>query len=88
MTLAAQSLVARYLVGEGARSAAILGVQLAGVGLITTDPGGPLEETDGVSNEVNTTPGLHYHYQISNAAQGVPVIEPILTHLLALNEQH
>jgi len=80
-------LLCRELVEEGARAAEILGVQLAGVDLITTDPGKPLEETDGVINEVNTTPGLHYHYQISNAAQGVPVIVPILKHLLALNGQ-
>jgi D-alanine-D-alanine ligase-like ATP-grasp enzyme len=81
-------LLCRELIDEGARAAAILGVQLAGVDVITTDPGKPLRATDGVINEVNTTPGLHYHYQISNAAEGVPVIEPILKHLLALNEQH
>lgn len=78
-------MLCKELIDEGARAAEILGVQLAGVDLITTDPSKPLKETDGVINEVNTTPGLHYHYQISNVAQGVPVIEPILKHLLSLN---
>jgi len=35
------------LVSEGARAAEILGVQLAGVDMITTDTGRPLSETGG-----------------------------------------
>ncbi len=33
-----------------------------GVDIITTDPRIPLEESGGIVNEVNTTPGLHHHY--------------------------
>jgi hypothetical protein len=32
--------------------------------------------------EVNATPGLHYHYQLANGTQAVPVAIPILRTLL------
>lgn len=50
------------VVGIGARAAAAVGVRLAGVDVVTSDPGRPLEETGGAIIEVNTTPSLYYHY--------------------------
>ena len=48
---------------EDAESAArILRSDFVGVDLITTDPTVPLEKSGGVISEVNTTPGLHHHY--------------------------
>ncbi|QDU75747.1 Cyanophycin synthetase [Bremerella volcania] len=38
-----------------------LGIQLAGVDIITTDPSVPLEQSGGVVLEVNTTPGFYHH---------------------------
>ncbi|WDI41788.1 hypothetical protein [Bremerella sp. P1] len=38
-----------------------LGIQLAGVDIITADPSVPLEESGGVVLEMNTTPGLYHH---------------------------
>lgn len=76
------------VIREGARAATILDVKLAGVDLITTDPGRSLKEVGGVINEVNTTPGLHYHYQVCNRASRVAVVVPILHHLLGLTEHH
>ncbi len=76
------------VVRAGAAAAEILGVRLAGVDMITTDPGLPLQETGGVINEVNTTPGLHYHYQIRNRDAGRRVVEPILQEILARDHQH
>jgi len=53
------------LVLAGSRAAAVLGVRLAGVDVVTPDPGLPLDEAGGAIIEVNTTPGLHYHYMVS-----------------------
>lgn len=51
---------------KNAESAAkILNSQLVGVDFITADPTVPLEQSGGVINEVNTTPGLHHHYDSS-----------------------
>ena len=43
-------------------AAAIINSDFIGVDIITTDPSIPLEKTEGVVNEVNTTPALHHHY--------------------------
>ncbi|PQO25690.1 hypothetical protein C5Y96_23005 [Blastopirellula marina] len=39
-----------------------LGIQLAGVDIITPDASVPLSESGGVVLEVNTTPGLYHHF--------------------------
>jgi cyanophycin synthetase len=72
------------LLEQAARAAAALGVRLAGVDVITRDPAKSLDECGGVVNEVNTTPGLHFHYQVHNQAAMVPVAVPILRVLLGL----
>jgi cyanophycin synthetase len=69
---------------QAARAAAALGVRLAGVDVITRDPTKSLDECGGVVNEVNTTPGLHFHYQVHNQAAMMPVAVPILRVLLGL----
>lgn len=46
-------------------AAKILGSRLVGVDFITVDPTVSLEKSGGVINEVNTTPGLHHHYDSS-----------------------
>jgi cyanophycin synthetase len=61
-------------------AAAILKSRLVGVDFITVDPTVPLEKSGGVINEVNTTPGLHHHYDASRE----PFPEPALQILHAL----
>ncbi|UGS34600.1 Glutathione biosynthesis bifunctional protein GshAB [Capillimicrobium parvum] len=61
-----------------------LGVRLAGVDLVTADPSRPLRETGGVINEVNGTPALHRHYQVSDRQNLMPVAEPVLAYLLGI----
>jgi cyanophycin synthetase len=78
-----RALLGEALIAEGARAAAALGVRLAGVDIITTDPRVGLRQSGGVINEVNTTPGLHYHYQVRNHEAMVPVAAVILRSLLA-----
>ena len=70
---------------EDARTAVrTLGLRLAGVDLVTADPSRPLRETGGVINEVNGTPALHRHYQVSDRQNVMPVAEPVLAHPLGL----
>jgi cyanophycin synthetase len=70
------------LVDQGARAAAALGVRLAGVDVITPDPALPLEAAGGVVNEVNTTPGLHFHSQARDPGSRTRVAAAILRVLL------
>jgi cyanophycin synthetase len=63
--------------------AAWLGLELAGIDIITTDPSVPLELSGGVVGEVNTTPGLHHHYLIAEPDRVVPVAELIIDLLLS-----
>ncbi|MCJ7785448.1 MAG: hypothetical protein MUP41_16070 [Desulfobacterales bacterium] len=71
------------LVRQGARAAAIVGARLAGVDVITKDPTLPLE-APGAIIEVNTTPGLRFHYMVWNQEQRVEVAVPIMRCLLGL----
>jgi cyanophycin synthetase len=81
----ARAILGDTLIAQGARAAAVLGVRLAGVDVITPDPRVGLEENGGVINEVNTTPALHFHYQVRNREEMVPVAIPILRLLLESN---
>jgi D-alanine-D-alanine ligase-like ATP-grasp enzyme len=68
------------IVAAGARAAASLHVRLAGIDIITTDPGRPLEASGGVVIEVNTTPNFYYHYHKKDGR--FPVAIHVLEHLL------
>jgi cyanophycin synthetase len=71
------------LVADATRAADAVGVRLAGVDVITNDPGVSLRDSGGAVLEVNATPGLHYHYEVRDPAGAVPVAELILERLLA-----
>jgi cyanophycin synthetase len=60
------SSIGQELRDEGAAAARALGVRLAGVEVITTDPSVSLQKSIGAIIEVNTTPGLHHHYLVRN----------------------
>ncbi|HKC46053.1 MAG TPA: hypothetical protein VKB63_00525 [Gemmatimonadales bacterium] len=70
---------------EGARAAATLGVSLAAIDVITPNPRVSLGEANGVIIEVNSTPGLHHHYNVRNP-DGVDVAGPLLRCLLGLHD--
>lgn len=78
--VSATSLLCKSIIEDGAAAAAAVGVRLAGVDVVTPDPGVPLAESGGVILEVNTTPGYHYHYYQRDG--GVAVAVPILSWLL------
>ncbi len=71
------------LAQQGARAAAIVGARLAGVDVITKDPTLPIEAS-GAIIEVNTTPGIRFHYLVWNQEQRVEVAVPIMRYLLGL----
>ena len=56
---------------------------LAGVDLIAPDVALPLEESGGMVNEINTTPGLHHHVLVSDPAAGADVGVLVLDRLLS-----
>ena len=70
------------VVKAGAAAAAALGVRLAGVDVITPDRSMPLGDVGGAVIEVNTGPGLHYHYMTESAP--TPVASIILKRLCGL----
>jgi D-alanine-D-alanine ligase-like ATP-grasp enzyme len=69
------------IVADGARAAALAGVRLAGIDVITTDPQRPLRETGGVVLEVNSPPGYFWHYHKRDGA--FPIAVHVLGCLLA-----
>jgi cyanophycin synthetase len=77
--------VSAELVDEAATAARAVGVRLASVEVITPDLTRSLRDAGGVVLEVNGTPGLHYHYVVSDPASAVPVAVPILAKLLGLS---
>ena len=75
--------------GQMRAAATALGVRLASIEVIAPGIQQPLEDCGGTIIEVNTTPGLHYHYQLGEGPAGgmdsrtaVPVAVPILLRLL------
>jgi len=70
------------LVDPARRAAALLGVRLAGVDIITTDPSRELQASGGVILEVNPLPGLAHHYDVADQDRATRVAIPVLAHLL------
>ena len=74
-------LVCQDLITHSVRAAGILNSKFAGVDIITLDPTKPLRETGGAIIEINTTPGLHHHYNLMNEQNPPPALY-VLRHLL------
>jgi D-alanine-D-alanine ligase-like ATP-grasp enzyme len=72
------------VVAAGTRAAGALGVRLAGVDIISADIGTSLERSGGVVSEINTTPGLHWHYLVAPDSPRVEVAQIIARRLLGL----
>jgi len=73
---------------ETARKAVVkLGIIFAGVDLITTDPTAPLGDVGGAVIEVNSTPGLHHHYNLKNQPVEKQPAEIVLKYLLSENSR-
>lgn len=75
--------VSEDVIRETATAAGTIGVRLCGVDVITPDVKVPLEVSGGMIIEVNGTPGLTYHYDVSDRANATRVAVPILRMLLS-----
>ena len=75
--------VSDELVEQCRRAAALVGVRVAGVDIVTPDISRPLSNGHGAIVEVNGTPGLHYHYQVADTERATRVAVPVLERLLA-----
>lgn len=70
-------------VAMGERIARLFNLELVGVDLITPDVSQPLAAVDGVVNEINTNPGIHHHYLVSNPEAGEAVAPRIIDYILS-----
>jgi len=75
--------LAPQLIAQARAAQSAVGLRLAGVDVITTDPARPLAETGGVINEINGTPALHHHYLVADPDRATRVAIPILERLLS-----
>ncbi len=80
-THSAKHLLCDSVVRTGMKAAASVGARMAGVDIITRDPGAPLAAQGGVVIEVNTTPGFYWHYAKHDGA--CPVAQHVLQRLLS-----
>jgi cyanophycin synthetase len=68
------------------RIANFLNIYLAGFDIITSDINKSLDETGGVINEVNTTPGLDVIYKVTNCDADIDIAEIILRDMFNISE--
>lgn len=64
--------------------AKILDIYLAGFDIITSDISKPLNETNGVINEINTTPGFDVIYKVANSETPVDIADIVLRDIFNL----
>ena len=77
------SSVSPHVIDEATRAAVAMGLTLAGIDVVTPDLGRGLADAGGAIVDVNSPPGLHYHYLTANADQSRPVAIRVLERLLA-----
>ncbi len=70
------------IIQQGKSIVDYLGLELAGVDVITDDISIPLSKSNGYINEINTTPGLHLHTLIAEPENSYPVFRQVLEYLI------
>ena len=78
-----KNLVHPEIINMGRQLVKEFGVCFAGFDLICNDISIPLSASKGFINEINTTPGIHHHYLISNPSQGTAVAELVLEYMFS-----
>ncbi len=71
------------MIQKAREAAEVLRSRFVGVDFITADASKPLADTGGVINEVNTTPGLHHHYD--SESEKFPAVAPMILEALLQN---
>jgi len=64
------------------RAAKVVEARLAGIDIICSDPAVPLEVSGGAVIEVNTAPGLYYHYHRTDSS--IPIADRVLHRVFEL----
>lgn len=77
-----QDAVGDELAAEAVAATSAAGLRLAGVDVVTPDPGRGLTAAGGALVEVNATPGLHHHYLVRDSARTQRVAVTVLRRLL------
>lgn len=67
----------------GKEITSLLGLNLIGIDIMTTDISIPLDQSGGMINEINIPPGLHYHEMIANPEEAVAVGPRVLEFALS-----
>jgi D-alanine-D-alanine ligase-like ATP-grasp enzyme len=75
------NLVSHEIISRCSQIVNNIGVKFAGVDLICRDITGSFTSGNCYVGEINTTPGLHHHYLISNNSEGCQVAEVALRYL-------
>jgi cyanophycin synthetase len=68
------------LIEEARKASLALGSEFCGVDVITVDPSVPLQSSEGRITEINTTPGLHHHYDLGPPGRTEPLARRVLRH--------
>jgi D-alanine-D-alanine ligase-like ATP-grasp enzyme len=82
----ATGLICRQIADSALTAARTIASEFAGVDIITVDPSVSLEDSGGVINEINTTPGLHHHYSLINEKHS-DAAKRVLEHLLRISSE-
>ncbi len=80
-------LICSDVAGAAGRVVRRLGSRFAGVDLVTCDPSIGLGESGGAFLELNTTPGIHHHYQTEDERRTHPVAVRVLRALLSTPDE-
>ena len=75
------------IVQMGREIVTLFGIELGGLDLLTSDIAVPLDQSGGVINEVNTTPGIHHHVLVAEESKTMPVGEMILEYIFGRAQQ-
>lgn len=71
------------IVATARKASEVLRSEFCGVDLILLDPSKPLGNGNGVIGEINTTPGLHHHYNLPGSDPEADAAHRVLTYLLS-----
>ncbi len=71
------------IVSTGQQIVNELGITLGGIDVITSDITVPLQQSGGVINEINTTPGLHHHSLVFEKNKILPIGEMVLNYIFS-----